>query len=439
MMGSISLRRFLRHMLRGTVAVLCVALIGLGDPAFLAGQQPPPPDQTEQAAPIPPDQLDSLVAPIALYPDPLLAQVLAASTYPLEIIQLQQFLAKHPELKDQALVDAVMKQDWDPTVQALAPLPDVVKRLADDIQWTTDLGNAFLAQQSDVMDAVQRMRKKAEGNGALKSDDKMTVETKAEGGKDVIIIEQANPEVVYVPSYNPSVVYGAPVYPYPPIYYPTGGLLLSFGVGVAMGAAWGGWCCNSGWGGNNININNNNNFVRNSNRQTGNRGGGAGNRAGGGNWQHNPRHRGGTPYGDRGTANRFGGSSRGDRGGGGNRPGGGAGVGNRPGGGAGVGNRPGGGTGVGNRPGAGTGVGNRPSAGTGVGNRPGGGRPDSIGGRDLSRGGGAGGGSFGGGRGGFNGGSAGRSSGRGRSSMGGRGGGGGGGGARRGGGGGGRR
>src|ERR1700759_2719743 len=107
---------------------------------------------------IPPEQLDSLVAPIALYPDPLLAQTLAASTYPLELVQLQQWLAKNPGLKDKALADAVAKQSWDPSVQAMAAMPDVVKRLADDIQWTTDLGNAFLAQQSDLMDAVQRMR-----------------------------------------------------------------------------------------------------------------------------------------------------------------------------------------------------------------------------------------------------------------------------------------
>jgi hypothetical protein len=104
----------------------------------------------------PNDQLDSLVAPIALYPDPLLAQVLAASTYPLELIQLQQWLGNHKDLKDKALEDAVAKQDWDPTVQGLAGLPDVVKRLTDDIKWTTDLGNAFLAQQSDVMDAPLR-------------------------------------------------------------------------------------------------------------------------------------------------------------------------------------------------------------------------------------------------------------------------------------------
>src|SRR4029077_4552145 len=116
----------------------------------------------DQTAKVPPDQLDSLVAPIALYPDPMLAQTLVASTYPLELIQLQQWLAKNPGPKDKALADAAMKQPWDPSIQALAALPEVVKRLADDIQWTTDLGNAFLAQQSDVMDAVQRMRKKAQ-------------------------------------------------------------------------------------------------------------------------------------------------------------------------------------------------------------------------------------------------------------------------------------
>ena len=107
------------------------------------------------------------MAPIALYPDPLLAQILAASTYPLEIILLQQWLEENKNLKEKELADAVAKQSWDPSVQALAALPAVVKRLADDIQWTTDLGNAFLAQQSDVMDAVQRMRKKAQDKGTL--------------------------------------------------------------------------------------------------------------------------------------------------------------------------------------------------------------------------------------------------------------------------------
>jgi len=143
--------------------VICSLLVISGTVPSAAGEPSRHQDSATQAeAPkIPNDQLDSLVAPIALYPDPLLAQVLAASTYPLEIMQLQQWLGKHKDLKDKALVDAVEKQNWDPSVQALAPLPDVVKRLSDDIQWTTDLGNAFLAQQSDVMDAVQRMRIKA--------------------------------------------------------------------------------------------------------------------------------------------------------------------------------------------------------------------------------------------------------------------------------------
>jgi Protein of unknown function (DUF3300) len=202
---------------------------------------------------IPSDQLDSLVAPIALYPDPLLAQVLAASTYPLEIIQLQQWIEKNPGLKDKALVDAVAKQLWDPSVQALAALPEVVKRLANDISWTTDLGNAFLAQQSDVLDAVQRMRKKAQDKGNLKSSEQQK-ETKIIESQPVIVIEQANPQVVYVPSYNPVVVYGPAVYPYPPIYYPPwgyygAGMAVSFGVGVMMGAFWsGGWGWGCGWG-----------------------------------------------------------------------------------------------------------------------------------------------------------------------------------------------
>src|SRR6516225_8726502 len=263
-------RRFLSQMVRSAVAVLCVALIALGNPALLIGQTQQQGGPAEEAPKIPDDQLDSLVAPIALYPDPLLAQVLAASTYPLEIIELQQFLTKNPDLKDQALVDAVMKQDWDPTVQALAALPDVVKRLSDDIQWTTDLGNAFLAQQSDVMNAVQRMRKKAQDKGNLKSNEQQTVETKVIESKTVIVVEQANPQVVYVPTYDPVVVYGPPVYPYPPIYYPPAwyypaGIAISFGVGVMMGAFWsGGWGWGCGWGGNNdITMNNNNNFNRN--------------------------------------------------------------------------------------------------------------------------------------------------------------------------------
>src|SRR6476619_31128 len=199
----------------------------------------------------------------------------------------------------------------------MAALPEVVKQMAENIEWTTDLGNAFLAQQGDVMDAVQRMRKKANDSGNLKSTEQQKVETKVVESKQVIVIEQASPQVVYVPSYNPTVVCGAPVYAYPPIAYPpvgyyAAGMAISFGVGVAMGAMWGGgWGYNCGWGGNNnVTINNNNNFVNNSNRQNVN----GGNRVNGGNsnWQHNPQHRGGAPYSDRNTANKYGGNARGD-------------------------------------------------------------------------------------------------------------------------------
>jgi len=281
---------------------------------------------TPEASPkIPNDQLDSLVAPIALYPDPLLAQILVASTYPLEVIQLQQWLDRNKGLKDQALVDAVEKENWDPSVQALAPLPDVVKILSENIKWTTDLGNAFLAQQNDTMDAVQRMRAKAKNNGQLKSTEQQTVETKVVENKTVVVVQPANPDVVYVPTYDPVVVYGAPVYPYPPMYYPPGyyaaGMAVSFGVGLAIGYAWGhnNWGYGCGWGGNNtININNNNNFINNNNlknpnnpnnpNRPSNKTGGKGSN----NWQHDGQHRGGTPYGNRETANKFGGTTRGD-------------------------------------------------------------------------------------------------------------------------------
>ena len=256
-----------------------------------------------------PEQIEALVAPIALYPDDLLVQTLVASTYPLEIIQLQQWLAKHKDLKDKALVDAVAKEPWDPAIQSMAGIPEVVKRLADDVQWTTDLGNAFLAQQADVMDAVQRMRKKAQDKGALKTNEQQKVETKVVEEKTVIVVESANPEVIYVPSYSPVVVYGPPVYyPYPPIYYPPyppGAAFVTFSVAVMWGAAWGGACCHYGWGGNDVHIDVNNNFNQINHNQGGNPG------QGGGNWQHNPEHRGAAPYGDKATAGKYGGSARG--------------------------------------------------------------------------------------------------------------------------------
>lgn len=312
MKSRLYLLRVAKLAIRNFVTILCVIpLIGNTAIYSQSTQQSASSTTAQETAPtIPPEQLDALVAPIALYPDPMLAQTLAASTYPLELVQLQQWLEKNPNLKDKELADAVAKQPWDPSIQCMAGLPEVVKRLADDIQWTTDLGNAFLAQQKDVMDAVQRMRKKAKDTGNLKSGEQIKVETKVVETQQIIVVEQSNPQVVYVPSYNPVVVYGAPVYPYPPIYYPpagyyAAGMAISFGVGVAMGAFWGhgGWGYGCGWGGNNnVYINHNNNFNRNTNINRGNNN----------NWQHNSQHRGGTPYSDRATANRYGGNARGD-------------------------------------------------------------------------------------------------------------------------------
>jgi hypothetical protein len=229
--GSLAMRKKilfsrLLQAVRPCLATVCSILLMPSDGIWVAqahqeaakpSQQPAAGSAPQETSTIPADQLDSLVAPVALYPDPLLAQVLAASTYPLEIIQLQQWLGKNNGLKDKALVDAVSKQPWDPSVQGLAPLPDVVKRLADDIQWITDLGNAFLAQQNDVMDAIQRMRKKAQDAGNLKSTEQQKVETKVVETKQVIVVEQANPQVIYVPTYNPTVVLTRPEWLFPSV------------------------------------------------------------------------------------------------------------------------------------------------------------------------------------------------------------------------------
>ena len=413
---------------RDLLTISCVVLLVANADAVLAQDTPTPTPTPAAAAPdsaaakseakIPADQLDSLVAPIALYPDALLAQTLVASTYPLEIIQLQQWLAKNPGLKDEALNEAVAKQPWDPSIQSMAAIPDVVKRLADDVQWTTDLGNAFLAQQQDVMDAVQRMRKKAKDKGALESNEQQTVETKVIEKETVIIVESTNPEVIYVPSYAPTVVYGPPIYAYPPIYYPPppppGAAFVTFGVAVMWGAAWGGSCCGCGWGhsgGGNIYINNSNNF-----NQINHSGGGQG---GNGNWNHNPQHRGGTPYGNQKTASQYGGKTQGA----GNK--GGAGVSNSAAGGAG--NRAGS-AGVSNS--AAGGAGNKGSS-AGAASRPEGG--NKAGNQSAPKAGPSkSGGGFSGGSSGYNGNAARNNSSRGASSSGSRGGGGGrGGGGRR--------
>src|SRR5438105_3777349 len=368
--------RFRRELFHGLTVILSIGLwestcsVALAQQAQSQQMTTTTTSDTEQAPKLPNDQLNSLVAPIALYSDPLLAQTLADSTYPLEIIQLQQWMDRNKDLQGKALADAVSKQPWDPSIQGLVAYPDVVTRMADNIQWTTDLGNAFLAQQPDVMDAVQRMRAKAQGTGNLKTSAQQVVQTETvASGKQVITIEQANPDVVYVPSYDPQVVYGAapPAYPYYPYTYPgyVPGTALAWGAGIALGAAawgsWGGHWGNCDWNGGNVNINNNNNFNKNVNRNV-NRG-----QAGQGNkWQHNAQHRGNAPYGNRQTANKCG--SQGARGAGGvGRPGGAGGAG-----GAGGVGRPGGAGGAG-------GVG-RPGGAGGAGGAGGVGRPGGAGG-----------------------------------------------------------
>jgi len=324
------LRKKFRVIGQSLVAILCVLSLAPGDTAVYAQPTPLQNAPADQAAPAIPDgQLDALVAPIALYPDPLLTQVLVASTYPLEIIQLQQWLQKNSGLTGDALTNAVQTQDWDPSIQSMAIFPDLVKRLADDIKWTTDLGNAFLAQQSDVMDAVQRMRTKAMDAGKLKSNEQMKVETQTVESKTVVVIQPANPQIVYVPTYNPVVVYGPPVYmyPYPPIYYPppsyyAAGMFFAFGVGIAVGSYYrGGWGYNCGWGRHTtIIVNRNNNYISHYNRTTINNGNrnNFNNRpsqlpaGGGNNWQHNAKHRGGTPYSNQAVAKQYGGTARGD-------------------------------------------------------------------------------------------------------------------------------
>lgn len=294
---------------RSAAALLAVVLCAAGPARAQSPDATPPVEAVaDSTAGLPAEQLQSLVAPVALYPDALLAQTLVAATYPLEIIQLQQWLQKHPDLEGEALTSALEDQPWDPSIKSMAAVPDVVDRLANDIQWTTDLGNAFLAQQADVLDAAQTMRRKAQETGALETNEQMIVEVQVVERDTIVIVESANPEVIYVPVYDPVVVYPPVVYAYPPIYYPPyppGAPFIAFSVGVAWGAHYGGSCCGCGWGGNSIYINNSNNFNQINHR------GGAG-QGGNGNWAHNPEHRGAAPYGDKATANKYGGAARGE-------------------------------------------------------------------------------------------------------------------------------
>jgi hypothetical protein len=243
-------RHLVRIGFRKLLSIGCVLLMaGMGSAAL--AQAPAPPPAAAQSQTFAPQQLDNLVAPIALYPDPLLGQVLAASTYPVELVEAQQWLQANSNLHGQQLVDAAKQQNWDASVQALVAMPDVLAKLTQDIHWTTDLGNAFLAQPSDVMAAVQRLRARAEANGKLQSNQQETVTTETQNGQQAVEIQPADPQVLYVPNYDPAYVWGPPVWgAYPPLYYPYYGIGWYPGINIGLcfggwwGWGWGGW----GWG-----------------------------------------------------------------------------------------------------------------------------------------------------------------------------------------------
>lgn len=281
------------------LSILVSLAVGL-TPALQA--QTAAPSTAAQAAPAAPafsqGELDSMLAPIALYPDALLSQIMMASTYPLEIVEAARWRKANAALEGKALEDALQKQSWDESVKSLASFPDVLDRMNQDLAWTQKLGDAFLAQQDQVMDTIQSLRAKAQAAGHLNSNEQQKVVVQQADNKQYIVIEPANPQVVYVPVYQPTVVYGAwgyPAYPpyYPSYWYPPGAAFVGgffWGVGIAAGAAlWGGW----GWHDHSVNINVNryNSFNRTN--------------ISNGNWNHNVNHRGAVPYRDAGSRDKY--------------------------------------------------------------------------------------------------------------------------------------
>ena len=256
------------------------------------------------------EELDQLLAPIALYPDDLLSNVLMASTYPLDVVQAARWRMEpaNAKLKGDALVNALEPKDWDPSIKALVQFPDVLETMSDKLDWTQRLGDAFLAQQDEVMDEIQFLRQKAEAAGNLKSNKQQTVSTEAgAAGQEVIVIEPASPEMVYVPVYEPTVVYGPWWYPdYPPYYFPPPPGFV-YGAPFFPGFWWGpvididffapfwgwGWC---DWGHRSIHVD----------RGRYDRIPGSRPPLRGDIWQHDPYHRRGVAYRDPATAARFG-------------------------------------------------------------------------------------------------------------------------------------
>jgi hypothetical protein len=252
--------------------------------------------------PLTAQELDSLLAPIALYPDSLLSQVLMASTYPLDVVAAARWVKANPDAKGDAALKKVENETWDVSVKSLAAFPSILDMMNEKLDWTQKLGDAFLDQQKDVLASVQRLRKLAQDNGNLQTNQQQVVRSEAQA----IIIEPAQPQTVYVPSYNPTVVYGAWPYPaYPPYYYPPppyyypGGALatgFAWGVGIAAGAALIGGC---NWRGGDIDIDVNRatNIDRSFNRSS----------SASGKWQHNAQNRGNVPYRGSASQQKFGG------------------------------------------------------------------------------------------------------------------------------------
>ena len=260
--------------------------------------------QTTQAPVFSSQELDAMLAPIALYPDSLLSQVLMASTYPLEIVQAARWSKSSGNRGGDAALARVSDQNWDPSVQSLVAFPQVLAMMSEQLDWTQKLGDAFLAQQGEVMNAIQRLRMQAQRAGNLSSNSQQNIVTQGQ----TIVIEPAQPSVIYVPAYNPSVVYGAWAYPaYPPVYYPGVALWypgqafingLAWGAGVAATAAiFGGF----NWNNRNVNINVNNfNRINRNNVYSGTNN----------SWRHNPDHRGSVAYRDNASRERFASNSR---------------------------------------------------------------------------------------------------------------------------------
>jgi hypothetical protein len=256
----------------------------------------PQPESASTQGNLKPEQLEALVAPIALYPDTLLAQVLMASTYPLEVVQADRWAGENKDTKGDALKKALDVQDWDDSVKALLATPDVLTMMGKKLDWTQKLGDAVLAQEPDVMDAIQRLRSKAYAGERLKSTKEQTVKVNPEGSKQVIAIEPTDPQTVHVPYYDPAVVYGAWPYPeYPPYYYYPEDYYWPAGIiatGIAFGAGYGLWRWYGGghcdWGGGRLGINRGAHVEH---------------------WRHNAHHRRGVAYNSARVSQRFTGSA----------------------------------------------------------------------------------------------------------------------------------